>query len=132
MTFFPSISLSSLVRDTHLMAETSSLCLSRFSPVPSLPHSKKSRSSSSSSSLFALTTRHFSGSRSRPSRLPFHFVTRASDSGNVFGDDDSFGFFPWSQDGGIILYLYSQFFMLYSMHLNLTVDSRDVRTPSRL
>ncbi|XP_028796958.1 uncharacterized protein LOC114752375 [Neltuma alba] len=79
------------------MAETSSLCFSRFSPVPSVSRSKKSRPSSS---LFAFTSYQFWASRPRPSRRPFHFATKATDSGNVFGDD-SFGFFPWSEDGEI-------------------------------
>ncbi|KAI9122024.1 hypothetical protein K1719_006713 [Acacia pycnantha] len=80
-----------------MMAETSSLCFSRFSPVPSTSPLKKSRSSSS---LSAFTSSQFSASRSRPSRRPIHFTPRATNSGNVFGDD-SFGFFPWSEDGEI-------------------------------
>ena len=72
-----------------LMAETSALC---FSPLTSIP------SISRSSSLSAFTSSHKSliSHSPRPSRPLRLSVKASSDSGNFFADD-SFGFFPWSQ-----------------------------------
>ncbi|KAF7804418.1 KAT8 regulatory NSL complex subunit 1 like [Senna tora] len=74
------------------MAETSSFCFSRFYPVSSISPSKQLRPSSS---LFAFASAQFSGTPYRSSPRLLHFVAKATDPGNVFGDD-SFGFFPWS------------------------------------
>ncbi|KAI4300321.1 hypothetical protein L6164_033712 [Bauhinia variegata] len=75
------------------MAETSTLCFSRFSSVPSISYSKVFRTSPSP---FTFTPCQFAVSRCRSSRRLLHFAAKATDPGNVFGDD-SFGFFPWAE-----------------------------------
>ncbi|XP_061357148.1 uncharacterized protein LOC133301525 [Gastrolobium bilobum] len=76
------------------MADTSAFCFStlRFSCVPSI-----SFSFSRASPLFQFNSVPFSPSPSTPQTRLLHFVPKANHPGNPFGDD-SFGFFPWSDD----------------------------------
>ncbi|XP_058003465.1 uncharacterized protein LOC110656565 isoform X2 [Hevea brasiliensis] len=77
------------------MAETSALCCSRFSSIPSISCSWDSNSFlSTSPPSFPSPCSNFSFSLSRSSRS-FRFTSKASDSGNFLGDD-SLGSFPWS------------------------------------
>ncbi|KAJ7976914.1 D-tagatose-1,6-bisphosphate aldolase subunit [Quillaja saponaria] len=78
------------------MAETSVMCFSRFPSVPSISRATDARESSSP--FVIASSSKFSVSYHRSSRRLLRFVAKATDPGNVFGDD-SFGFFPWN-DGG--------------------------------
>ncbi|PNS98888.2 hypothetical protein POPTR_016G099300v4 [Populus trichocarpa] len=72
------------------MAETSALCLSPFSSLPSnIYRSREPNSYLSFASPFKSSASHSRSSRS------IRFTCKASDSGNFLGDE-SLGFFPWS------------------------------------
>ncbi|KAI4349107.1 hypothetical protein L6164_009744 [Bauhinia variegata] len=94
------------------MAETStlSLCFSRFSSVPSISCSKEFRTTPSP---FAFTPYQFAVSRSRSSRRLLHFVTKATNPRNVFGDD-SFEFFPWGEGDSEIQWIREERFTWFT------------------
>lgn len=94
LSFFPSflsfylrrLSLFLNIRlSLFLMAKTSTVFFCSFSSSPSLSRWRETNS-------FLPTSFRFSN---RPSRF-LRFSSKASDSGSFLGDDDSFGFFPWS------------------------------------
>lgn len=79
-----------------LMAETSALCFSTLSSLPSNIY----RSGEANSSLSFASPFKFPASHPRSSRF-IRFTCKASDSGNFLGDEP-LGFFPWSDgDNGI-------------------------------
>ncbi|KAJ6425423.1 hypothetical protein OIU84_026071 [Salix udensis] len=73
-----------------LMAETSALCFSTLSSLPSNIY----RSGEANSSLSFASPFKFPASHPRSSRF-IRFTCKASDSGNFLGDEP-LGFFPWS------------------------------------
>lgn len=87
-----------------LMAETSALCFSPFSSLPSNIY----RSREPNSYLSFASPSKSSASHSRSSRS-IRFTCKASDSGNFLGDE-SLGFFPWSDgDNGIHVFCSSSY-----------------------
>ncbi|GLT25721.1 hypothetical protein SLA2020_008310 [Shorea laevis] len=70
------------------MAETTAICFSSFSSLPSISLLRQPNSSPSTSSRFSIS------GPPRQSRF-IRLTAKASDSGS-FPGDDSFGFFPWS------------------------------------
>ncbi|CAK7343178.1 unnamed protein product [Dovyalis caffra] len=87
------------------MAETSALCFSTFSSLPS----NISRSIEPNSSLSVASPCKFSASHPRFSR----FTCKASVSGNFFGDD-SLGFFPWSDGDNAIEWVQEERITLFT------------------
>ncbi|EEF42900.1 uncharacterized protein LOC8284002 isoform X1 [Ricinus communis] len=88
------------------MAETSALCFSHFSSIPSICRSKESNS------FLSTTSSKFSNSNPRSSRS-LRLTCKASDSSNFLGDD-SFDFFPWSDGDSVIEWIQEEKVTLFT------------------